>query len=593
MSNKKFPALLSQPSMMDDNPVVLESTTKSLPTPDIVPESQTTTPSRPRHVHLELIYVLTLNDFAAADKYIKELIETDPTIINDPTYIESVANHIDLQREFISEQGGKLPTVFNPSEAIIKWFVDHKFPVGRSANFMIQNLYKLSILQPLAFTSSASVIQAERYTGTSTQQTKIFVEKYTIYNSVFDIIMSKTKLEDIDSSIFAHLYEYAPIVLEKLIGLGLNITDKVDDKPIAWHIMRIAEKPNILFGRTSLAFAFYNLLRNSKFYTPNPYYFVGCQSTEIIQNLIENPLFVEQMKIPLTEINPPRYLIETIADDRIHSLLRNRGSPDPSKGIFDELILDKLANFKITITNNLASINTRNSQDMNIMAFSLMNGPYTTAHLTCLQALVVQAGGGIFSDYIANPPLQPNRFLNWKALHIAFHRFDLGAWKIQKKIDDNEKRRRQMQIAGNSQELPVSETHIVRNNIDDMHDSKSSKQVDIINWLYQQAEVFQVFGLDRYERSPLMCLPIDEEWINEATGVDHARDIIDLFVSKEIQFLNKNRSGKLPLDPISFATNILLWRREEMKARKSSIIIRYMHVDAPTLASSFYSRKQL
>jgi hypothetical protein len=465
--------------------------------------------------------------------------------------------------------------MYNPHEGVLKWLLTHGFSIGAIVNDVIKNCAKVRFTKGIL--TDGSPVQM------------VDPAAFDMHHDIIRILIERTDVGLIEDDILVRMYEYAPIVCEKLIERGLKPTKMLkvpgtnDDngaetlRPFAWHIMRVACL-NVIesTSQQSYAIRFFRAIKNSADFQHLPEYFEGCNNLTIINELCMNSIFLNLMKLPIEALEG-RYLIESISDDRVQGVLRQRGSPDPKMSLYDPILAanEQLLRPVLNIQKSTGpeGLNVRSPEDYTLFGHALLHGNYTPQHLQCLKIIAAEVGSFAFLPSVMS---DPRLRLEWTPLHIAFHRFDIAALKLSQ---EREQLRAQYKIPQGAPEPPIEVNY---GTLAEIPSADGSAQMKIIEWLYQHCGGH--FALDRYRRTPLMCLPMSDEWMG-TEGIKAIRYILDTFLPIELRLLHE-RCG-VNISDAAFRDIFFKWRSKESKDMKKAFAVRAKHVTQQTIATMF------
>ncbi len=519
---------------------------------------------------IRFMHYLMSADFSNAKKQLEKIVQINPNFLASSTLVEQIVSNytlvnVDVQSLMRGKQGmeggddASHSTNINQNERILEWLLNEKFAVGNAVNIFVKRFLKLQFSQPANPTYPTEVRGFDNLAN---------------YHAMFDKLMAHTPLANFDVTLLTHLYDFSPIVLERLIGVGLDVSQVVSEHPIAWHVMRVAARDYIIVGSAanpiggtapSFAVQYYRKLKNCGQYRALPEYFEGCCDPLIIVDLLENRDFLDAVKKPVAALGD-RYLSETITDDRIHGQLRERGVPHPNAPLFDAGIMDKEAPLVAILEKRSLELTSRNVQDLTLLGFSLTHGPYTSSHLACLRMIQKKLGKVAFSASYCSDTIPAPQRLNWLPLHIAMSKMSLSAWINHVKLREEDERNKQLAKArGTSAALEPKPKPVIVESFDHLPSKNFSAQVEIIRWLYENGA--SSFQRDAYGRTPLMCLPTSVEW-QTLEGEIAFNQILREFVPHELALMDRLYDYKIT-SPI-FIDRLQALRKVEI-ARKRII----------------------
>ncbi len=537
-------------------------------------------------LQIRLFHSLFLHDLNQAEEILKVIRGIDPLFgIQDPIFVQQISKNLRLKHIITTE-----PDVvsYSPTEEILNWLLSHDFAIGDIANEMIRSYSKLHFSQALTPGSPTTIDN---------------LDKVNPHNDIISKILDRTELSMIADDILVNIYEYSSVVLQKLIEKHLSVARIIDGHSLTWHIMRVARYQLMVGVKSGVpgqtvqqpgqtyAYQIYNRLKGSPGFKAHPRDFEGCNDMPIMTDLLGQADFVSQMQKPLEELGG-QYLIETVTDDRVQNALRNRGSPDPKVSIFASTLLDSEVLLRPLLASKRAELNTLNADYFNLFGHSLLNGPYTASHLQCLKIIVGEMNENAFLPNGVHPstsPAEDKYRLSWKPLHVAFHKLNLLAWK--RRLDSTKKVFPKLssgaaQLAFGSQDpkegkpLPPVQYHYLQH----VPSNHGSHQFEIISWLYSLG--IRAYGLDRYGRTPLMCLPINREWMETVEGMEVYEDILTQFLKLDLALLQQTLG--VNMSEATFRMNLLNWRQKEYVERQRSLVLRERHL-VPPLVQHYFS----
>lgn len=541
------------------------------------------TPALIHEQELTLLHALLFKRNATADKILAQLRTPElagPEYPGEDTRLfdlvaDNLATNAQMTTTTSNDMAANSDVYYNPHESAMNWLLDHGYRVSSRINDVLRRHAKAKFKQE-PFAGSPTLVE---------------LSKDELVNGTIVKMIDKVDIDIIDPAILTHLYEYSPIILEHLATRGLNLIKSYPDvagtpKPLIWHILRVCKHNNMILetNKTSYALMFLTRLRNSPAFNPLPEFFEGCNNYAVMVALMETRSFVEAMKQPIACLGG-QYLIETIDEDRVQNLLRQRGSPDPHMDIFaaaakaSETLLKPVLDRQKAAGPDAFAIRHRD-EDFTLLGYSLMYGPYNEEHLRCIQIIVSQGGPAVLAPSLLPANLADKRkAFEWSPLHIAFHRFDLEAWKRSRIAHENKRNREFAERAGKP--VPATPTATFES-LEALPSTNGSAQLEIIKWLYLNCG--STYSKDKSGRLPVMLLPIDDRWMS-VDAVTAIRQIYDEVLPFEIE-LAKSRLG-LAINDSTFRNQLFNWRQLEHKTRQKDIEIRSKHAVASHLAATF------
>lgn len=429
--------------------------------------------------------------------------------------------------------------VLKQSTAIIKWLIAHNFDATDAMNFLIEKVMRQKFIVSTS-ASAAILVDMQNY------------QRIAEYSDILQAICQNVKLDKLTDDAKLAIKDCHPIVFETLISHGLNVMEIVDGHEIAWWVMRNARN-FISCERKSLGLTFASKLINCQNFNFHPRFFVECADMFVFDFLCQRRAFLEKLT---DEVEPGKYFIHTVNDERIITQLLSSGSPPRDRSIFHPSITNKI-NIVRTLHANDPNIFIPflASEEISPFAYFCLHGKYTPQHFECLKYIASNAPQTIH-QVVQDNPQNRKFYLKWTALHIACNKFNLA-----------EARNKQQNVSRRE----------VYNSVDEIPDRDYGQQEEILFWLYDAFGTAH-FQLDIYNRTPLMCLPID----TSSAGRAITRTIINKFADYDVAGLNALGHRITRLAYIDF---LLTWQLAEEELMRNDHETRRMHAGARIVQS--------
>jgi hypothetical protein len=543
---------------------------------------------------LKLVIDLQYGNFKTASQDFDDYQKINPTITSNPYLFETLArtvgqHHLSIESILARMEQPNDYSYQHECFEIMKWAASRKFAIGDAHNIFIKRMCRLEFTSE--FTDGG---QSRRYTSHKSDALEFLDADAS--EQILDLLVSKINPNtDIDESILREIYNYTPYLCEIMMRFGFNILRLVDDIPFPWYVMRSATRtiydkieleksiaqnqalthtksPDVPEWTTSHSQKFLSVLKNSKEFKFQPCYFTGCCDMRVMAILCQNEYFREKIIVPMPKNEPfnSQYLIQTVEEyPAIVDLLTSAGSPKPDSNEWDIAAIRNPRLMKYVLTNKKPDITQVNSNGWVCAAYAAFRGNLSRAHFEVLKQLYEYNSNGY--GILSLPSFA------WATLHIICNKFNMGLWLKMyraKEIDKNIREEEARKLATKRGELtrPIlnvtpEEEHL--NSLMDLPNDDFMWQVDILDWLYK----IVVPTVDKFGRTPLMCLPIP------TANSNVYEPLFRRYGDKDAKVLNMTTDA--------FIQRLMTWRVQEYRNRQKEAEERERIIDTRTVVQFF------